>query len=150
MRAADAMIPTPYVVRGVWSETHDVVSMELEPESEAALRAGDPGQFNMLWAFGVGEAPISISAGGDGVPLVHTIRRVGNVTRVLGDVQAGDAERYNHQQGSDGKNKPVDKGCFDGSAAAGAVKYYYGKSEHCKRDNDRSYDRACPDGRYQK
>lgn len=90
MRAADAMIPTPYVVRGVWSETHDVVSMELEPESDGALPPGEPGQFNMLWAFGVGEAPISISGGGEGVPLVHTIRRVGNVTRVLGNAQAGD------------------------------------------------------------
>jgi NAD(P)H-flavin reductase len=88
--APERLLPTPYVVRDVWDETHDVRSMSLEPESEAALEMGAPGQFNMLWAFGVGEAPISISAGGNGVPLVHTLRRVGNVTRALGDAKPGD------------------------------------------------------------
>ena len=43
-----------------------------------------PGQFAMLYAFGVGEAPISVS--GDLTcpgPLVHTIRSVGAVTAAL-------------------------------------------------------------------
>ena len=39
-----------------------------------------PGQFAMLYAFGAGEAPISVSGiGGDGA-LVHTVRAVGAVT----------------------------------------------------------------------
>jgi NAD(P)H-flavin reductase len=43
-----------------------------------------PGQFNMLYAFGVGEVPISISGDpGDGTTLVHTVRAVGTVTRPL-------------------------------------------------------------------
>ena len=43
----------------------------------------------MLWAFGIGEAPISL-AGLDGDRLVHTIRAVGAVTRALCALQAGD------------------------------------------------------------
>jgi NAD(P)H-flavin reductase len=38
-----------------------------------------PGQFTMLYAFGVGEVPISVS----GPPLLQTIRAVGPVTRAL-------------------------------------------------------------------
>ncbi len=38
-----------------------------------------PGQFTMLYVFGVGEVPISVS----GSPLVQTIRAVGPVTRAL-------------------------------------------------------------------
>jgi NAD(P)H-flavin reductase len=50
-----------------------------------------PGQFNMLYAFGVGEAAISIS--GDphqSACLIHTIRAVGNVTQALSRLQPGD------------------------------------------------------------
>ncbi|MFV1980497.1 MAG: FAD/NAD(P)-binding protein, partial [Rhodothermia bacterium] len=51
----------------------------------------DPGQFNMLYAFGIGEVPISIS----GKPfnpakLVHTIREVGAVTAALNGLRKGD------------------------------------------------------------
>jgi len=66
------------------------MSLALEPQADAALDPGVPGQFNMLWAFGVGEAPISVSASGSGVPLVHTIRAVGNVTRALCAAKPGD------------------------------------------------------------
>jgi NAD(P)H-flavin reductase len=50
-----------------------------------------PGQFNMLYAHGVGEVPISIS-GDPAAPceLVHTIRAVGTVTRALEALGAGD------------------------------------------------------------
>ena len=40
-----------------------------------------PGQFAMLYAFGAGEAPISVSAADGGVE--HTVRAVGAVTRAL-------------------------------------------------------------------
>ncbi|MGI9431735.1 MAG: FAD/NAD(P)-binding protein [Myxococcota bacterium] len=86
----EPMIPAPYSVRDVWSETRDVFSIALEPSAEP-VPSGAPGQFNMLWAFGVGEAPISISgASASGAPLVHTIRAVGNVTRALCAVAPGD------------------------------------------------------------
>ena len=67
---------------------------------------------------------------------------------VFGGVQAGDAERNNYKKSSESKYKPIDGGRFDGTGAAGAVKYYCGKSEQCERDEDWGNNRACPDGRY--
>ena len=49
------------------------------------------GQFNMLYLFGVGEIPISISGDPAEVDaLVHTTRRVGTVTRAMGKLKTGD------------------------------------------------------------
>ena len=60
-----------------------------------SLDAGDmsytPGQFNMLTAFGIGEAPISISGvSADGSEILHTIRDVGAVSGALARLEAGD------------------------------------------------------------
>lgn len=83
------MVPQPYRVAFVREETHDTVTVELAPV-EAPVPTPVPGQFTMLWAFGVGEVPISVS----GLPgegrLRHTIRRVGPVTERLGDVVPGE------------------------------------------------------------
>jgi NAD(P)H-flavin reductase len=50
-----------------------------------------PGQFNMLYVFGIGEVPISIS-GDPSAPsqLTHTTRAVGTVTRAMRKVKAGE------------------------------------------------------------
>jgi NAD(P)H-flavin reductase len=86
----EPLVPKPWVVRDVWKETADVFSLALEPGDGAPPEIGAPGQFNMLWAFGVGEAPISISgAPAEHGPLVHTIRAVGNVTRTLCAAERG-------------------------------------------------------------
>jgi len=82
-------LPVPYAVTGRRRETHDTWTLRLEPAGDASLPAFSPGQFAMLYAFGAGEAPISISAM-DGVALVHTIRAVGAVTRALCAAGAGD------------------------------------------------------------
>jgi hypothetical protein len=51
-----------------------------------------PGQFNMLYVFGVGEVPISISGDPDRPEtLVHTTREVGAVTRAMRALRVGDA-----------------------------------------------------------
>jgi NAD(P)H-flavin reductase len=51
-----------------------------------------PGQFNMLYAFGVGEVPISFSGDPQKSDLLyHTIRGVGTVTQALTQLQAGDS-----------------------------------------------------------
>jgi NAD(P)H-flavin reductase len=82
------MRPHPYLVRRVRRETHDTVSLFLEPKTDG-LETAAPGQFNMLYAFGVGEVPISLSgAGADGV-LMHTLRAVGPVTEVLASAPRG-------------------------------------------------------------
>lgn len=84
------MIPIPYIVRRVHHETKDTLTIEMEPSSGAATGPFKPGQFNMLYAFGIGEVPISIS--GDPAEsgcLVHTIRDVGPVTHALCDAARG-------------------------------------------------------------
>ena len=69
-------------------ETADTVTIALEPVAEP-VPSGSPGQFNMLWAWGSGEVPISSSAiQGLGL-LVHTIRDVGAVTHALCTADVG-------------------------------------------------------------
>jgi NAD(P)H-flavin reductase len=96
MRAlADPAQPGTWSTPATWRvatarrETHDVVTLELEPPGTFSYR---PGQFNMLYAPGIGEVPISIS--GDPAspgPVLHTIRDVGAVTRALCALAPGDA-----------------------------------------------------------
>jgi len=85
-----AMTPLPYRVVRKRRENHDNWTLELEPVADAIEPIG-PGQFTMLYSFGVGEVPISTS--GDlerSGELVHTIRAVGAVTKALCAAKAGD------------------------------------------------------------
>lgn len=83
------MAPRPYRVVFARDETHDTATLELEPV-DVPLDEPRPGQFMMVWAFGVGEVPISVSGlPGDG-RLRHTIRRVGPVTERLGGAGRGE------------------------------------------------------------
>jgi len=84
------MVPVPATVRGIRRNYSGVYTLEIEPPEGDAFRF-KPGQFNMLYAYGVGEAAISI-CGDPEKPesLVHTIRAVGAVTRGLTQVKAGD------------------------------------------------------------
>jgi NAD(P)H-flavin reductase len=86
------MLPCPYRVERVRQETPDTFTLDLAPENGARQLVFEPGQFNMLYAFGVGEVPISIS-GDPGKPgiLVHTTREVGTVTRAMRKLKAGDS-----------------------------------------------------------
>lgn len=61
-----------------------------DPVQHAAFRF-EPGQFNMLYLYGVGEVPISIVSDPEDEKLFdHTIRVVGRVTRGLGQLKARD------------------------------------------------------------
>src|SRR5215470_4775867 len=88
----DPMLPRPYRVQRIRQETPDTFTLELEPESGGQELEFAPGQFNMLYAFGVGEVPISIS--GDPTRpaiLVHTTREVGAVTRAMRQLKPWDS-----------------------------------------------------------
>jgi NAD(P)H-flavin reductase len=80
----DPMLPQPFVVQKVGRETPDTYTLTLKPASGIGGFPFLPGQFNMLYAGGVGEVPISIS-GDPARPdtLVHTVRVVGNVSRAI-------------------------------------------------------------------
>jgi NAD(P)H-flavin reductase len=86
----DPMVPLPYHVLGVRPETRDTSTLTLEPVRDASA-AFEPGQFNMVYVFGVGEVPISISGDpGHPNPLVHTVRAVGAVTAAVCKAKRGD------------------------------------------------------------
>lgn len=84
-----AMVPAPWRVLALREEGPHVVTLELAPQS-GAFPACRPGQFNMLYAFGVGEIPISISGDcADSSKIVHTIRNVGMVSAALTRLEEG-------------------------------------------------------------
>jgi NAD(P)H-flavin reductase len=79
----DPMLPAPYRVQAVRRETADVVTLDLVPAGGTMLRYA-PGQFNMIYAFGVGEIPVSVSGDpADPSRLVHTVRSVGAVSAAI-------------------------------------------------------------------
>jgi anaerobic sulfite reductase subunit B len=75
------MVPEPFRVTRRRRELRDTWTLELEPLTGQRLLPA-PGQFTMLYAFGIGEVPISVSGATDG-PLVHTVRAVGAVTQAI-------------------------------------------------------------------
>ena len=80
---AGAMAPAPYVVRERGPETADTWPLTLEPLGGDGPAVA-PGQFMMVYVFGVGEVPISVSGALDRpAPLVLTVRSVGAVTRAV-------------------------------------------------------------------
>jgi NAD(P)H-flavin reductase len=87
----DPMLPDAWLVRDVLQETYDTRTLTLTPANGSSA-VYSPGQFSMLWTFGVGEVPISIS-GDPGTPrqLVYTIRSVGKTTASLVSCRPGDA-----------------------------------------------------------
>src|SRR5271169_1857611 len=77
----DGLVPLPVRVSRVRRETADIATFELTPASPFAFA---PGQFNMLYVFGLGEVAISVS--GDSArddQIVHTVRAVGAVSSAL-------------------------------------------------------------------
>jgi len=85
-----AMQPAPYRVVTRVAENRDSATLVLEPVDDV-LPVPQPGEFMMMYAFGVGEVAISVS----GVPaltddaITHTVRAVGAVSRALHDAQPG-------------------------------------------------------------
>lgn len=84
--AAGFLAPRPARVLGRRRETAESVTIALEAMGERWL----PGQFNMLYAFGAGEVPISVSGDpGRSDRLVHTVRSVGMVSAALCRLRPG-------------------------------------------------------------
>lgn len=88
----EPMLPAPWRIAKVRKETADTFTFALAPIADASPLAFAAGQFNMLYVFGVGEVPISISGNPLAPsPLVHTTRAVGVVTRAMAKLRLGDA-----------------------------------------------------------
>jgi len=87
----DPMLPLPYRIQRVKQETEDTFTLELAPAAARGKAAFAPGQFNMMYVFGVGEVPISISSDPAKAPAIHhTTRVVGVVTKAMRRLKRGD------------------------------------------------------------
>ena len=78
---ADLMTPLPYRVVDRRNETADTVTLALSAVGDS-IASWRPGQFTMVYAFGVGEIPLSVSGGTPG-EIHHTVRDVGAVSRAV-------------------------------------------------------------------
>jgi NAD(P)H-flavin reductase len=86
----DPMVPEPFRIERLKRETEDTFTLELAPMESTRKITFLPGQFNMLYVFGVGEVPISISSDpAKSFRLEHTTRRVGVVTKAMGLLKPG-------------------------------------------------------------
>jgi NAD(P)H-flavin reductase len=98
--------PDLFKITRVIKETHDTYTFELKAEiSQGVIFL--PGQFNMLYVFGVGEVPISISGDPEKRDIViHTVRKVGSVTEAICRMKKGDVLGI---RGPFGMEWPVEK-----------------------------------------
>src|SRR5579884_2362216 len=89
--APDPLLPSPCEVERVRRETHDTFTLSLTLTNQPGQPPFAPGQFSMLYVFGVGELPISISGDpADPDRLVYTVRSVGAATQALISRRPGD------------------------------------------------------------
>jgi NAD(P)H-flavin reductase len=92
IETVDPMATQPFRVLRIQKDTHDTFTIELAPAGNGSQFGFLPGQFNMLYVFGVGEVPISISGDPDRPgKLIHTIRAVGAVTKIMCKLKSGDS-----------------------------------------------------------
>jgi len=88
----EPMLTAPFRVRKNRKETADTRTLELASTNGEDVKAWRPGQFMMLYVFGAGEIPISIS--GDPARrdnITHTVRAVGDVSRAICQAKPGSA-----------------------------------------------------------
>ena len=88
-RTPGAFVPSPFRVGDRRQDTADTWTLTLEPLGDGFAVA--PGQFVMVYMFGVGEVPISVSGPPDspGEPVVLTVRAVGAVTTAICNSEPG-------------------------------------------------------------
>lgn len=90
---ADPMRPHAAVIQSIRAEAPGVTTYDVafaDPQRQQDYRFL-PGQFNMLWLPGIGEAAISMSSDPEKPgPFQHTIRKAGNVTSAIDRLKVGD------------------------------------------------------------
>jgi NAD(P)H-flavin reductase len=102
----DPMTTHPVVIRRIIWENDDTFTLTVDLKSMGRDFQFLPGQFNMVYVYGLGEAAISISSDpARPSTLDHTIHRVGLVTTALAQKKRGDVIGL---RGPYGSNWPVD------------------------------------------
>jgi NAD(P)H-flavin reductase len=86
------MLTAPFRVRKNRKETADTRTLDLVYDNGSDVPAWRPGQFMMLYVFGVGEIPVSISGDPEQrQSITHTVRAVGGVSRAICGAKPGAA-----------------------------------------------------------
>lgn len=84
------MLPHWFTIKNIHSELSDVVTFDLFPNDDIPI-SGKPGQFNMLYVFGQGEIPISLSGNlTKHDSWRHTVKSVGAISQALCGLKEGD------------------------------------------------------------
>ncbi len=101
------LLPRPWRIESYRSETYDTFTLTMSPVDGVADFSFKPGQFNMLYVYGVGESPISIS-GDPAKPekLTHTVRAVGTTTQAMSKLRRNSCIGL---RGPYGSSWPVDE-----------------------------------------
>jgi NAD(P)H-flavin reductase len=87
---ASPFVPEPLRIGQIRGETDDTFTLRLDVSGRPEGFRFAPGQFNMLYVFGVGEVAISISGDPErSDALIHTVRAVGAVTRAMQELKRG-------------------------------------------------------------
>ncbi|KTD30453.1 FAD/NAD(P)-binding protein [Legionella maceachernii] len=89
----DAYLPQAAKIKARRQESRTIFTLDLQfvEKSQRQTFSFYPGQFNMLYLYGVGEVAISISSDpAEQAYLSHTIRAVGRVTKAMQQLQKGD------------------------------------------------------------
>jgi NAD(P)H-flavin reductase len=90
--AAGVLQPEPARIVRIEKETHDTFTVLVEPPAGSPVARFRPGQFSMLYVYGVGELPISISGDPERPgQLLYTVRSVGQVTYQLVTREPGES-----------------------------------------------------------
>ncbi len=120
---------------GKREESPDIFTYRLRFEDEKMAESFSfaGGQFNMLYIFGVGEVPISIVSDPEDTHILdHTIRIVGRVTGVIGNMKVGDEMAVRGPFGNGwplelakGKDVVVITGGLGCAPVVGAVEYLF-------------------------
>lgn len=87
----NSMMPLPFRIVDKCACRHDSTMLTVKPDDKKSRCTFKPGQFYMVYAFGHGEVPISVS--GDPANTEHltfTIKNVGSVTAALCALETGD------------------------------------------------------------
>ena len=124
-------------------EARDIFTLRLrftDPAIHEAYRF-QPGQFNMLYLYGVGEVPISIvSDPEDEHAYDHTIRRLGRVTRALAELKEGDyigvRGAFGHgwpMQEAEGKDVVIITGGLGCAPVVSVINYILNRRERYRR-----------------
>jgi NAD(P)H-flavin reductase len=89
-RERDGLIPRIFRVESYREESSDVFTLELAESGGLKPFYFQPGQFNMVYAFGAGEVALSLSGNSQRTAsCFHTVRAVGAITRLLSGLRVG-------------------------------------------------------------